>query len=290
MGIYDREYYREPTSRSPWAKSQISVCKALIGTTIAVLVLQLVFSPRLTDMLVLLKPFGENRWQLWRFVTAAFCHSERDIFHIVWNMLFLWWFGHELERIYGPREFLAFYVTAALFASLCFTLLPSGPESGRISMLGASGAVSAVVTVYTIHYPRHTVFLFGMVPIEMRWLLGIYALRDIVPLLQNSHTGVAHAAHLGGLVFGFVYKWQNLRLGRVVGYWARHHWNRPRLRVIRLESQPVHTDGGMDEHLETELDQILSKLHREGRKSLTEHEQKILDQASRQLRDRKRRT
>ena len=275
MGIYDREYYREATRQSGWVTGQNSVCTGLIVANVAVFILQLVSEDRITSLLALHKPLGEHGWQLWTLVTAAFCHG--GLFHILWNMLFLWWFGRELERMYGPREFLAFYLTAAVIASMCYLVLPSS----NLPMVGASGAVGAVVTVYALYYPRHRIYLYGVFPLEMRFWLLIFVLSALWPMLQGIDGGVAHAAHLGGFAFGLVYKWGDLRLGRLL----RRRRVRPKLRVVRPE--PPSRSARLEEPLEHQVDRILAKISRQGKESLSEHERDILERASRKLRDRR---
>src|SRR5204862_5801370 len=96
------------------------------------------------------------RGQVWRLVTSAFCHSRYDIWHIVFNMLCLYWFGCALEAMYGSREFLCFYLTAAVASGLTFVGLDLYTGS-TVPAVGASGAVIAVMMLYTWHYPRETI-------------------------------------------------------------------------------------------------------------------------------------
>src|SRR5262249_36864532 len=90
--------------------------------------------------------------QVWRLLTHAFCHERYFIFHILFNMLCLYWFGCTLEMLYGSREFLLFYLTAAVVAALAFVGMDlyTGSTSPGI---GASGAVMAVMMLYTMHFP-----------------------------------------------------------------------------------------------------------------------------------------
>jgi len=278
MGIYDRDYYREERPGPGPGAITTPVCKWLVGITVCVWLLQLLV-PATTSLLALDPVRTVWHGELWRLITAAFCHSPGGIWHILWNMLFLWWFGRELEQMYGSLEFLAFYLVGALVASVGFLLLqPEAP------MVGASGAVLGVVTLFTLHFPRRRVYFYGIFPIEMRWLLLIYLAGDLFPLMQGrTGTGVAHAAHLAGALWGLLYRFGQFRLTSRL---RRRPSSRVKLRVIHPEPPPP-PEPALDEELSKRVDEILAKIHREGTDSLTEEEKQILETASRQLRQRK---
>jgi membrane associated rhomboid family serine protease len=99
------------------------------------------------------------RGQVWRLVTYAFCHSRGELFHILLNMLGLFWFGITLESMYGGKEFLLFYLTAAVVAGLASIGLDVW-LGWDLPTVGASGAVMAVLVLYAIHYPRNTIRFF----------------------------------------------------------------------------------------------------------------------------------
>jgi len=317
MGIYDREYYRGATSGSGWLTGQTPVCKWLIIVNVLVFVLQHVFSSPdrmvirdgelavvrgsdLTQHLQVDRTAITRRGEVWRLLTGAFCHDTSGFpLHILFNMLFLWWFGREVERLYGSREFLIFYLAAAVFASLCFIGLSYVLRDQR-PMIGASGAVLGVTTVFTLFNPRQRMtFFYWLIPItlEMRWWLTIMVALDLWPVLQSlragggSLDGVAHAAHLGGVLFGFAYQRFDLRFGRLSSQLrlSRRGWRRPRLRVVgeplarsRTETPPE--PGG---ELEGRVDEILEKIKRECTDSLSDKERQLLTEASRRYRERR---
>lgn len=224
--------------------------------------------------------------QVWRLLTGAFCHDRMSVWHILFNMLLLWWFGQTIELMYGSREFLLFYLTAALVASLSFVGLDLITGS-RIPMIGASGAVWAVTILYTCYYPRYTIRIWFFFPVEIRWLVLLYAIFDLHPVLlalagEQTSDGVAHAAHLGGLAFGFLYWKQQWRLEPL---WDRLPQFRTRvkawqsgLKVVRPPERGAAKDA--------EVDRILEKIMEQGLASLTEREKRTLDQASRRYRER----
>lgn len=257
--------------------------------------------------------------QVWRVVTCGFCHDRFSIAHIGINMLVLFWFGAPIERMYGSREFAFFYAFALLTSSLFFIGLDTWTGQ-NIPAIGASGAVMGVFALFAIHYPRHTIRLFFIIPVEARWLLILYAIYDTHPVLlalagQPQATGVAHAGHLGGLVFGLVYWKLQIRLSTTflasqsssAGYRSstssqpkkrdKPKNNKSKPSSLKLydpeQESSAMADSAMDDaalesqdEFDAEVDNILRKIQQQGKKSLTEEEQKILDRASNWYKDR----
>lgn len=298
MGIYDREYYRdENSSFLGGLVGQGRVVNTLIIINVIALVVQIAtqshpgsVSGWFTDLFDI-QPDKVIHGQVWRLLTGAFLH-DFGWAHIVFNMLFLWWGGSELENIYGPREFLAFYLSAAVIASVvyCATELASGVVRPA---LGASGAVTAVMVVFAMHYPNRTVLLMWVIPVPLIVFVGLGVLQDTIGLLGRSANPVAFAAHLGGAAFGFLYYRNHWRVLNIVPNLSgfRLPKRQPRLRVYREDADdgvsPVRTPSGPDEHLEAELDAVLAKVARHGKSSLTEREQTILMRASEVYRNRR---
>jgi hypothetical protein len=218
--------------------------------------------------------------------------------------------GRELESIYGSREFLLMYLTAALIGTTAWAVLDHfGPGAAGGRMLGASGAVSAAFVVYAMYYPTREVLLFFIVPVPM-WLAAVLFLGiDLMMLMQQLRgapaASVAFAAHLGGAAYGLLYKAYDLRWSRLL----RPRGFRPRLRVVRPEARdpvtPLPTSPGRNlasttpgarptatavsppEQLDERLDEVLAKIAREGRAGLTDEENLILQEASRRARSRR---
>ncbi len=221
------------------------------------------------------------RGQVWRLVTAAFLHDRGGVFHILFNMLALFWFGVTLEAMLGGREFLLFYLAGAIAASLAHVGLDLYLGS-NVPAVGASGAVMAVLMFYAIHYPRNTIRLFWFFPLEVRWVVLLYVLFDLHPVLRalagdpNYHDGVAHAAHLGGLGFGFVYWKLGLNLER---FWDRlPRWRMGSAGIGR--PRVANRQRSAQRQLDDEVDAILAKISESGETSLTDQQRRILKQAS----------
>lgn len=307
MGIHDRDYYRQST-RGWWDRfGDTPVTKWLVVVNVVVFVLQLFTSSR-TAPLDLLATHGAYYLpaildgEVWRIVTPHFLHSPRDLWHIVLNMFLLYMVGRELEAIYGSREFLCFYLGTALlisFGHMALGLLGAvGTPPGR--WLGASGPVTAVFVLFACHFPRREMWVFGILPVPAFVLAVGVVLMDAAGMMGWGLRGVENLVHLLGALFGFGYHyfdlrishWFPLRLPRVATRGAA----RPRLFVDEepepapvsapRPSSPAPTaaaarhSAATDEQLEAKLDQVLEKVARFGKESLTPDEQSILLRAS----------
>jgi membrane associated rhomboid family serine protease len=320
MGIYDREYYRrEGPSFLDSFQLRGQVCKWLIVLNILIFAIQLLtrrgwppngglllfYEPGPFTNALILNTDAVLQGQVWRLLTYAFLHDPgvgfapgQWYFHIIFNMWFLWMFGSEMEELYGPREFLGFYLVSALVGGLAF--LGVGATTGQKLCLGASGAVTAVMVLYALHFPRRNLLLFFVLPMPV-WIFVAFQvvqdtflfMGDMQPLMfpgaEPLKSRVAVSVHLGGALFALLYHQFHWRL---TGFWPRlRAWkaqrSRPRLRVFREEEErtPEQVPAGpaahdVDEQLEAKLDAVLEKVARSGQASLTESERQILLRAS----------
>jgi membrane associated rhomboid family serine protease len=302
MGIYDREYIRDGPGFLSSFTARGQVCKTLILINVAVFIVQLVTRQQafiggpwrepFTEALIL-DPAAVFSGQIWRLLTYAFLHDTSTWTHIVFNMLFLWWLGSDVEDIYGPREFLTFYLVAAVLGGLAFVgwEAVSGPAVRGLAYhkcLGASGAVTAVMVVCACHYPTRQILLWFFIPVPL-WLLVVFQVAQdaFVFVSRDMGSGIAVTVHLAGAAFGFVYyksQWRLLNLFGGIGAGPRRR-SRPRLRVYREEPVSSSVVGsspgaGTDEQMEAQLDAVLEKVARSGRNSLTPAEEQILHRAS----------
>ncbi|TWU01162.1 Rhomboid protease GluP [Stieleria varia] len=253
-----------------------------------------------------LDPTKVAHGQVWRLITSAFCHDRYMIWHLLINMIFLYWFGTRLEQMYGSREFALFYFTAAVCASVAFLAL-NWYTGDMTPAIGASGAVWGLIALYAIHHPYETVRVYLLFPIQIRWLALLYLLLDLHPVLlalngDGNPDGVAHAAHLGGAAFGFLYfkydwrlerywnrlpvvgkeeKWQNRRVKRPARSTIKLH--QPETGGLRVYSEPI---DPQTKRMEIDLDRVLEKISEQGRESLTDEEIAVLESASKRYRER----
>lgn len=285
MGIENREYVRDEYEGGPGGLrlSGASMLVKLIAVTVVVFVLQLLFTrtgggSTVTDWLQLSGPDLYQRGQVWRLLTYAFCHSTRDPLHLVFNMMSLYFIGDTLQRMLGQKEFLWFYACSAIFSGICAVLFYTVTNQPA-NIVGASGVVCAVFGLVVMHYPRQRVLLMGAIAMEMRWMLALFML---VPFLMELASGqpISHAAHFGGLLFGFLYFRMHMQLStwwdRFAGRMAMKRRNKGKLKIF---APPLTTDCDLD----AQMDPILEKISREGEASLTARERNILIQASRRL-------
>jgi membrane associated rhomboid family serine protease len=286
MGIQNREYVRggSRTGSFEAAIQAPAVLTRLIGVTVVVYVFQLLLNSRaegsvFTNWLQLTSDDLYFRGQVWRLLTYAFVHSVQSPLHLLFNMMTLYAVGRMVTNPLGGREFLWFYLTSAVFAGMCsvvfYTLIGQQP-----SIIGASGAVYAVFGIAAMYYPRQKVYLFGALPVEMRWLLAGFVVMDALPMLASSSTGVAHSAHLGGLLFGFLYARMSMNLTRGWDRLVGRITTRNRSRSLKIFAPSDTPESSLDH----QMDMILAKISRSGEASLTARERNILTQASRQLR------
>jgi membrane associated rhomboid family serine protease len=226
--------------------------------------------------------------QLWRLLTCAFCHERLTPWHILFNMVLLCWFGSRLERMYGSREFLLFYLAAAVCSSLAYVALALYTRSDAPA-IGASGAVMGVMMLYVIYYPFETFSVFWLIPVPLWVLLGFYVVYDVHPVLlalagDRFFTGVAHAGHLGGLLFGLLYWRSGIRLEALFGGRKRQGTRR---RTQAPAREPVILSYPKPDDLAERVDEVLKKITEHGKDSLTDEEREVLNQASARLRGKK---
>jgi len=172
---------------------------------------------------------------LWQFVTYMFLHSTQSIMHILLNMLMLWMFGTDIERLWGTRLFLKYYFICGVGAAITTSLL------FRHSLtIGASGAVFGVMLAYAMQYPRRQVLFMMFVPMPASTFVLICIGVEAFSLL-GLPDGVAHIAHLGGVLFGYLYL---KKFWRWRDFWRDLRWKlrRRRFRVMPHDddSYPFH--------------------------------------------------
>src|SRR5262245_8732990 len=152
MGIYDREYYRGETRGSAWLTGLAPACKTIIVINVVVFFLQpYLESAGLLPHLVASSRGIFQRGEVWQLLTATFLHG--NMYHILLNMIFFWMVGREMESFYGTRDFVYLYLTAAVVSTLGWAIIDLYSAHGS-SMIGASGAIMAVIVIYALYYPH----------------------------------------------------------------------------------------------------------------------------------------
>ena len=172
---------------------------------------------------------------LWQLFTYQFLHG--GIFHILFNMLAVWMFGCDLEQRWGSNFFLRYYFLCVIGGGLLNTLFVPGQFGPSI---GASAGVYGILLAYGLIYPNRIVYFYFLFPIKMKhfvWIIGAIALYSSITAGQS---GIAHLAHLGGMIFGYFY----LR-GVNPSDWFKDYFDRRRL--ARLKRKFHLHSGGKDD-------------------------------------------
>ena len=166
--------------------------------------LQTVFKGSLEDPLALwpLQPIdGQSYFHVWQIVSYAFLHSTGNISHLLFNMLGLWMFGAEIERYVGPWRLLACYFASVVTAALTQLLVPALVGSPPAPTIGASGGVFGLLLAYALLFPHRKVIpLIPPIPMPAWVFATIYAGVELVMGVTGTMSGVAHFAHLGGMI------------------------------------------------------------------------------------------
>ncbi len=146
---------------------------------------------------IALFPYNSPEFEPYQLVTHMFAHG--GFFHLFFNMFVLWMFGTMLERSWGPKRFLIFYMACGLAAGVAHLLLQNVPA------VGASGAIMGLFAAFAYLFPNTELIIFPIpVPIKAKYAVAIMAAFDLFGGVYPSGSNIAHFAHLGGLVMGFI--------------------------------------------------------------------------------------
>jgi membrane associated rhomboid family serine protease len=140
-----------------------------------------------------------NAW--WQVVTYMFCHA--NFTHLFLNMLSLYLFGVQLERRMGSGEFLLFYLVSGIGAGLATLLVNNATGQGMVYVVGASGAIFAVLLAFASFFPDTRIFIFGILPMRAPTAVLVFAGIEVISMFTNLSAGVAHLTHLAGILFGY---------------------------------------------------------------------------------------
>jgi membrane associated rhomboid family serine protease len=258
--------------------------------------------------------FLATDFQVWQLFTYMFMHANFE--HIFFNMFGLWMFGCVIERVWGPKRFLIYYLVCGMGAGILqevsqlvqlyitvspelqFSQLFSLDPSVRMALntwttVGASGAIYAILLAFGMTFPEERIFIFPLpIPIKAKWFVMIYIVIELVSALGTGDN-VAHFAHLGGMLFGFllIRYWQHhpyggSRYGRSNGQQffdnLRNSWERRKNRGSDSSSSSTSSHNAdwdynsRKKKEEEEIDRILDKIRKNGYASLSQEEKKKL--------------
>lgn len=216
-------------------------------------------------------------FQPWRFVTYMFLHGSG--FHLLFNMLWLWWMGRAVEENLGPRTFAILYFGAGIGGALLDVVL--SVFFGINYVIGASGAVFGIMVVFAVMFPRTPIMLFLLPPIEARFLVAGLIAFDV--LFLGSGDNVARIVHLGGAGVGYLLikaHYAGYDLSSVIRPAENFVKKSPKKRKRNKNMYSVSDVEIMEESDSDELDEILEKISKNGYDSLTSEEKKKLFELS----------
>lgn len=298
MGIHDRDYYRDDTRG--WYVGELRAVPALIAVTVGVFVVQVFSAPGrgIAD------PLLQHGWfhfpsildgDLWRVVTSFFVQPY-SLYGIVLGMLALYWFGTDVEEVYGTRRFFWLYLLAGTFVSGGKMLLGTLGVDPDKPTAGSGGPLFAVLTLYALHFPTRQILLMFVIPVPVGVLVLLLIGAYMLLFVSGGGSRMDIAVPLLGAAFGAAY----YKLAEV-GYPTRrqddYRSDRARPKLTLRPADPVADDeddlepapaplparpraGKPDEYLEAKLEAVLEKISKSGKASLTPEENAVLLKAS----------
>lgn len=183
-----------------------TVLKVLIGANVAMFLAQ-TFVPGLNWTLGLKPSAVFGQFHVWQLATYMFLHG--GVFHLLFNMLALWMFGAELERIWGSRYFLKFYFVTGIGAAVLTVLFSLTPftfaqQLQDAVIIGASGAIYGLLLAYAMYFPDRPIYMYFVFPIPAKYFVAIMGALAFYSSVSDS-SGIANATHLGGLLVAYLF-------------------------------------------------------------------------------------
>ena len=210
------------------------------------------------------------QFKIWQLVTYMFLHG--GFLHIFFNMFMLWMFGTEIERQWGTREFLKFYFICGIVAGI--TLIILSPNSATI---GASGAVYGVMVAYAVNYPNRPIYLYFLFPIPAKYFVAFLVLISFFSTMNESSDNIAHAAHFGGAVMGYIYLKYRYYIYKIKNLFKQQK-KKQKFKYSQADEEKA-------EYYRRKIDEILDKINRVGYLNLTDEEKELLEKGSKYLRE-----
>ena len=210
---------------------------------------------------------------IWQLVTYMFIHGGFG--HIFMNMFVLWMFGSDLERTWGSREFFKYYIICGIGAGAINVLVQ--PNS-YIPIIGASGAIYGLLVAFAMVFPDRLVYIYFLFPVKVKYLVVFLAAVEFFTSMSASHSNIAHFAHLGGMLVGYIYMKGSLSYWKLTSFKYKISSFRHRKKMEKLARKKE-----KEEALMQEVDRILDKINQVGFDNLSRQEKKTLEQASERL-------
>lgn len=287
------------------------VIKMLLISNIAIFIVQFLLGNDVVFGNILAKyfylwPISSGYFLPWQLVTYMFLHGGFS--HLLFNMFALWMFGMDIENLWGTKKFLIYYFLCGIGAGVANLFI--APLLGQAGpTIGASGAIYGILVAFGFLFPDRPIYLYFFVPIKAKYLVLIYMVIEFYSASSSLNSGVAHVAHLGGGVIGFIYLLITYkRLGNFNFSKPKNTFgNNPTSSGYREPRiTPLYTNGAekikkadyvdlpetdykaefeeQQRKAQERVDAVLDKLSKGGYQSLTEEEKRILFTESKKLR------
>jgi len=239
----------------------------LLAINIIVFVLMF-FSTELKELA--LKYFALNPanvcsdFYIWQCVTYSFLHSTQSLWHILFNMIALWFLGPELESMWGEKQFLKYYFIIVIGSGLItaiymFNFMP------HVNTIGASGAIYGLLIAYAILFPNRYIYLYGILPLKVRTAAIIFTgIALYYSININNNSNISHIAHLSGIIMAFLYLF----------YWTNQKQS---MRIIKTRKREK---NDINKVREKNINKILDKMNDVGWDNLTNKEKEYLQHES----------
>ncbi|MBS1486964.1 MAG: rhomboid family intramembrane serine protease [Bacteroidetes bacterium] len=237
--------------------------------------------------------FADFTRRPWTLITYSFTHDLNQIWHILFNMLVLYWFGKLFVEYLGSDKLIALYVLGAITGALiylgAYNLIPNPPEfitkSSGGGMVGASGAIYAIMVGAATLLPDYTFFLLFLGPVRIKYIAAFYIIISFIGTAGANAGG--NLAHLGGALMGYVYIKQlqaGINWGRwittVLGWFRNLFTARPKVKITYRKQGTQKAGTAASKATQEEIDTILDKISDRGYESLTKDEKEKLFNAS----------
>lgn len=262
------------------------VVKKLIIANVVIFVVSRVIGGGLVENLFAFQP-RQVLLQPWGAVTYMFLHG--DLMHLAGNMIVLFFFGPPLEGRWGSREFTKYFLICGMGGvGLSFIFASSA------AIIGASAAVYGLMLAFAMTWPRAPIYVWGIYPVQARWLVAFFFLLAFTSAFGGAGGGIAHFAHLGGLVTGFIYLKSDWKTSEKIKGFAQAAGVKARRLAIVPSEDMLRSSAGKARSTDAEgvkekatldaVDQVLDKISAKGMSSLTDEERALLDEVSRRQR------
>ena len=228
----------------------------------------------------------------WQLITYQFLHG--GFTHILFNMLFLWMFGMEIENLWGSKKFLLFYLLCGIGGAILQLIVQLIFNYESAPTIGASGAVFGVMVAFAMMFPNRYIYVYFLIPVKAKYLIAFLVVIEFMSAGEPSL--VAHLVHIGGSLVGFTFimldRGNQFNLSRIINSFKRPTFGSTSSGGYRrkIYKKPEAEDAEFyeirnqkDENLnvsQEEIDKILDKISQSGYQNLTDREKKILFEAS----------